>query len=394
MFRCAVLLAAMLGPLGAFEAAAEEKASWAAIFVPDMSAQAGNDTRHRATKRHSDQKARIAEADPIPPLPERKDMKAAKAAAAAPEVWSDTEIAAARARCAKVLKRIDAVYVAHPPIKEGRCGTPAPIRLMSLGKKHQVSFSPPALVNCDMAAALNTWITHDVQPLANKHLGERIAKVEVMSDYSCRTSFGRKGNRLSEHAYADALDLRGFVTESGKTAHVLDTWGKTKRDIEAEIAAAKAAAEAEAAERAAADKAAQKNLQDDKSKSAAQVPTAIASKLGTPGAGTAQRTRADGTDKITVTLPGAPVRKPLEVVARLGGPTAAQRKADPPAKVAALGPQSIAVPAPGPRARFLRAAHAAACRIFGTTLGPEANEAHRNHFHVDMAERKYKKICD
>ena len=30
----------------------------------------------------------------------------------------------------------------------------------------------------------------------------------------------------------------------------------------------------------------------------------------------------------------------------------------------------------------------------GTTLGPEANEAHRNHFHVDMAERTIKKICD
>ena len=110
--------------------------------------------------------------------------------------------------------------------------------------------------------------------------------------------------------------------------------------------------------------------------------------------GTAQRTRADGVDKITVTLPGAPMRKPLEIAARLGGPTAAQRRADPPAQVAALSPQSIAVPAPGPRAQFLRAVHAAACHIFGTTLGPEANEAHRNHFHVDMAERKYKKICD
>jgi hypothetical protein len=54
----------------------------------------------------------------------------------------------------------------------------------------------------------------------------------------------------------------------------------------------------------------------------------------------------------------------------------------------------LAAPPAGPQARFLREAHAAACRIFGTTLGPEANEAHRNHFHVDMAERKVKKICD
>jgi hypothetical protein len=44
---------------------------------------------------------------------------------------------------------------------------------------------------------------------------------------------------------------------------------------------------------------------------------------------------------------------------------------------------------------FLHATHAAACRLFGTTLGPEANAAHRNHFHVDMASRKNAtKICD
>jgi len=36
---------------------------------------------------------------------------------------------------------------------------------------------------------------------------------------------------------------------------------------------------------------------------------------------------------------------------------------------------------------FLRAMHASACRRFGTVLGPEANEAHRNHFHFDLAER-------
>ena len=30
--------------------------------------------------------------------------------------------------------------------------------------------------------------------------------------------------------------------------------------------------------------------------------------------------------------------------------------------------------------------HAAACRTVGTVLGPEANRAHRNHRHVDMAE--------
>ncbi len=45
------------------------------------------------------------------------------------------------------------------------------------------------------------------------------------------------------------------------------------------------------------------------------------------------------------------------------------------------------------RAAFLRDIHAGACEIFGTTLGPEANEAHRNHFHLDMTERR-RPLCD
>lgn len=36
------------------------------------------------------------------------------------------------------------------------------------------------------------------------------------------------------------------------------------------------------------------------------------------------------------------------------------------------------------KARFLREVRAAACRQFRTTLGPDYNAAHRDHFHVDM----------
>ena len=46
------------------------------------------------------------------------------------------------------------------------------------------------------------------------------------------------------------------------------------------------------------------------------------------------------------------------------------------------------------QAQFLRAAHDTACKIFGTTLGPETNLAHKNHFHVDMAERSRGNFCE
>ncbi len=41
-------------------------------------------------------------------------------------------------------------------------------------------------------------------------------------------------------------------------------------------------------------------------------------------------------------------------------------------------------PAGAAEGRFLRFSHASACSIFSTTLGPEANADHHDHFHIDM----------
>jgi hypothetical protein len=85
---------------------------------------------------------------------------------------------------------------------------------------------------------------------------------------------------------------------------------------------------------------------------------------------------------------------------RLGGPKPDDKdergkKSVASARDATASAVTVAAPAPLTKvSRFLHDIHDSACRIFGTTLGPEANEAHRNHFHVDMAERKHSKICD
>ena len=50
-------------------------------------------------------------------------------------------------------------------------------------------------------------------------------------------------------------------------------------------------------------------------------------------------------------------------------------------------------PANDERSRFLRDIHDGACKIFGTVLGPEANAAHKNHFHLDMAKRRHSAYC-
>lgn len=347
--RCGMGLALAFAALAGSEPApAAQKAP--PRLEPAMGTASGK-MNPRGTPRLS---TRLPRANAMPPLPVRKPASGAKTAM--PDVWKPEEIAAAQARCRTILGATDAQALPEPPIKQGPCGTPAPIRLKSLGKNPRVTFEPAALVNCELAGALSSWLGKEVQPLALKHLGARIAKVEVMSDYSCRTSFGRKGHRLSEHAFADALDIGGFVTETGREVRVLETWGETQRDIAAKVEAAKVAAGHKQPQSAAAEL---------KSSAPAGRKPASASML------------------------------PARLAAlRLGGPPIVDRcTIDGAAELTAASPPEPP-PAPRPEALFLRAAHAAGCRIFGTTLGPEANEEHRNHFHLDMAERKYKKICD
>ena len=42
---------------------------------------------------------------------------------------------------------------------------------------------------------------------------------------------------------------------------------------------------------------------------------------------------------------------------------------------------------PGPRAAFLREVRDGACDLFATVLSPDYNAAHRDHFHLDQADR-------
>ena len=67
-------------------------------------------------------------------------------------------------------------------------------------------------------------------------------------------------------------------------------------------------------------------------------------------------------------------------------PTAATKVPPPlpPAEASAPDPK----PASDRTGEFVRKVHDDACNIFGTVLGPEANDAHKDHFHLDMKKRR------
>lgn len=373
-----------------------------------------------------------------PPLPQA----APKAPAPPPDVWQQSEIDDAKRVCRQALASITAEVVELAPVKRGRCGAPAPVRLVSIGKKNPVKFVPAPTISCRMLVPLKRWIEKGLQPQAARQLDGRVTRIEVMSSYSCRTRYGRKGAKMSEHAFANALDVGGFRLADGRRVSVLKGWGLTKRDIAKTLLAAKRKKEAEAAAATGpagaapppptSPRIASANTRPARAPARVQpVPPANArpsppttasqhnaqSRRSAPLPPAARRqleslqrlARQPGVAQRAVRIaapapaivPPLPTRRPLRQAVRrrftdnrTGGPARVAPERFPPF---AKPPYRLGGPKtrpPAAHASFLRGIHQTACRIFGTTLGPEANEAHRNHFHFDMFPRRNRRYCE
>jgi hypothetical protein len=343
-----------------------------------------------------------APAEPKAAMPAEPKSTPAKAAPPPePDEWSDAEIIAALRDCLRRLAPLGADIEIAQPVKQERCGAPAPVVLKRIGSgATRVEFQPPAMLNCAMVASLSTWIEKTLQPAAQELLGSPVVRIRNYSGYVCRNRIGTvfHADRLSEHALANAIDIAAFVTADGRTVDVLGQWGPTARDLrdkleraaEAATAARTAAKEAEReatqAARAAA-RAPRGPKRDETNAEAARKKDEAQRKSEE-----AERLEAEHRDVVRLlelhavgrTKDAAPLRLPRNK----------ERTADTKGLVPIPVSKEGARPALSAEAAFLRQLHRGACGTFGTVLGPNANEAHRNHFHFDLAARKRAALCE
>ena len=204
-----------------------------------------------------------------PPLPVRKPRRHPSQMAQVD--WSAAVIASATTQCTTLGIEIKPL----PPVRKGLCGNPAPILMPIVGS---ATIRPAATTSCPMAANLARWFSQSVQPLALKHFGKKVQQIRNVSSYVCRNRYGDTKTRISEHAYANALDIAHFELQGGEKISVLKDW-------------------------------------------------------------------------------------------------------------------DIGEGEPSQKSAFLHAVHKSACEHFGTVLGPDANAAHKDHFHLDKAPRKRSNYC-
>jgi hypothetical protein len=292
------------------------------------------------------------------PLPERNPHRAHGTAAKAPVLprdqptiaWTDQEIAAAKAACTKALAGLTIDYEPLPPIKHGICGAPAPILVRSIGTDPKVVIDPPATVTCPLAAALSSWLDKTVQPEARAVLSTQVVKLRNATSYSCRNRYGGASTPLSEHALANALDVSEFVFTSGEHLTVLAVATPPMKPVS------------------------QLRRADRQSFAVAKIQLAEAKINPFVARATVMDAKTNPFVVPTADTEDAPVAPPPEATPSENAAPETQSKAE-------------------GRSEFMRMVHDDACHTFGTVLGPEANEAHRNHFHLDMKARWHAAVC-
>jgi hypothetical protein len=127
--------------------------------------------------------------------------------------------------CAMVLQRVGLAAVLRPVQNAGgQCEVAGAIALAQLSSARL----RPEIMRCAIAARLYQWERHVLQPAARDILGEEISEVLHFGSFSCRTI--RNGNSMSEHATANAFDISGFKTKSGREISVKRDWGKASAE--------------------------------------------------------------------------------------------------------------------------------------------------------------------
>ncbi len=105
----------------------------------------------------------------------------------------------------------------------GICGLNHPFKVYALAGG-TVRLNSASILDCSMIPMLDAWIKNVLQPDAQARFGEPVVQINTMGTYSCRGINNMSGAKLSEHAFANAMDVGGFVLASGREISVMRGW--------------------------------------------------------------------------------------------------------------------------------------------------------------------------
>jgi hypothetical protein len=131
-----------------------------------------------------------------------------------PEPYADCETELAQAG---VKTRAASIPVHVAPRAKFQCGAPQVVTYLR-GPGH-IAYNAPPVVTCTMALALASF-ERILQKEATSIFGSPVARIDQLGTYSCRV-ISAYPTWVSEHSYANAIDIGSFTLANGKTVEVL-----------------------------------------------------------------------------------------------------------------------------------------------------------------------------
>lgn len=109
---------------------------------------------------------------------------------------------------------------------ERGCSAVGSVQLLEIG----TPVTNLGAMTCPLARQFARWARESVRPAADRFLDSRVRRIETMGTYACRGVNGSSRGRLSEHAFANAVDVSAFVLADGRRITVEEGWnGESER---------------------------------------------------------------------------------------------------------------------------------------------------------------------
>lgn len=93
------------------------------------------------------------------------------------------------------------------------CLAERPLKLSSLSSG--VILSRNVTARCEVVLALDNLISRIAIPSAKLHMDKKFVEVKTSTSYQCRTRNNAKGAKVSEHGFANGIDITGFKFADG-----------------------------------------------------------------------------------------------------------------------------------------------------------------------------------
>jgi hypothetical protein len=134
-------------------------------------------------------------------------------------------------QCLSDLKTADVQFRDLGVVTKDDCTVQAAVELDAVSSPFgKVSLTGKPTMSCLFARRFTNWVRDVAAPLTLSYMGSKLSVIETAGSFVCRTRDNRRGEKLSEHAKGNAVDVATFRLENRQIVSVGSAVASAKID--------------------------------------------------------------------------------------------------------------------------------------------------------------------